>query len=48
MQSGFEQNRVYTVPVGHVESGENSPADLEDKFYNFISSYRLDNEFIYR
>ncbi|BEI81572.1 hypothetical protein CcaverHIS002_0207320 [Cutaneotrichosporon cavernicola] len=46
--SGFEQNRVYTVPLREGQQEHDSPSETENAFYTFLSSFRLGSEFTYR
>lgn len=48
MQSGFEQNRVFAVPVLQGDFAHESPAETEKLFYDFLSGFRVGGEFIYR
>jgi DNA replication licensing factor MCM5 len=46
--SGFEQNRVYTVPFQDPRLQPDSNSETEAAFYTFLSSFRIGAEFIYR
>ncbi|TXT13612.1 hypothetical protein VHUM_00979 [Vanrija humicola] len=48
MQSGFEQNRIYSVQVLEGDQGVDSPAETEALFLRFLSEFRVNQEFIYR
>lgn len=48
MQSGFEQNRIYSVQVLEGDQGVDSPAETEAQFLRFLSEFRVNQEFIYR
>lgn len=56
-QSGFDQNRIYSVPVlaGERQDSINggnglneSAADLERSFWEFLYGFRVGGEFVYR
>ncbi|KAL7424263.1 minichromosome maintenance protein 5 [Cryptotrichosporon argae] len=46
--SGFDQNRVYTVPVLAGEEARDSPAQTERQFFDFLAGFRVGGEFVYR
>lgn len=48
VQSGFDQNRVYSVHVLQGETLPDSPAETERLFFEFLSGFRVGGEFIYR
>jgi hypothetical protein len=47
-QSGFDQNRVYSVQVLAGDQAPDSPAEIERLFFDFLSGFRLGGEFLYR
>lgn len=48
LQSGFDQNRVYSVQVLAGDQQPDSPAEIERLFFDFLSGFRLGGEFVYR
>lgn len=47
-QSGFDQNRVYSVQVLEGNQAENSPSTTEGLFLEFLKNFRVGGEFVYR
>jgi DNA replication licensing factor MCM5 len=50
LQSGFDANRVYTVPVPRHddEMSPDAPAQIEASFLEFLKEFRIGGEFVYR
>jgi DNA replication licensing factor MCM5 len=45
---GWDQGQVFTSKLFQPEQLENSPQDIEQKFLDFLRSFRLENSFVYR
>ncbi|KAH7104273.1 ATP dependent DNA helicase [Auriculariales sp. MPI-PUGE-AT-0066] len=46
--SGFDQNRVYAVPVHADQAGPEEPSSVEKALFELLMSFRSGAEFIYR